>query len=153
MSKEIGWNHPVDASDQWDGFNEPGIEHFSGSPIPHLAREVNQNSFDSGNGGTVRVKLTQRMVETSQIPNLEELKATIQSCQTASVNESPKARQFFEQASTDLSKSKISILEISDYNTKGMAGPSHNGTPFYAFMKAKGQSKKASDTATGVIVP
>ncbi len=149
MSKEIGWNHPVDASDQWDGFNEPGIEHFSGSPIPHLAREVNQNSFDSGNGGTVRVKLTQRMVETSQIPNLEELKATIQSCQTASVNESPKARQFFEQASTDLSKSKISILEISDYNTKGMAGPSHNGTPFYAFMKAKGQSKKASDTATG----
>jgi hypothetical protein len=35
MSKKIGWNHPVDASDQWDGFNEPGIEHFSGSPIPH----------------------------------------------------------------------------------------------------------------------
>jgi hypothetical protein len=30
-----------------------------------------------------------------------------------------------------------------------MAGPSHNGTAFYAFMKAKGQSKKASDTATG----
>ena len=30
-----------------------------------------------------------------------------------------------------------------------MSGPSHNGTAFYAFMKAKGQSKKASETATG----
>lgn len=149
MSKKIGWNHPVDASDQWDGFNEPGIEHFSGSPIPHLAREVNQNSFDSGNGGTVRVQIKQKMVETSQIPDLEELKATIQSCCLASLNESTKARQFFESAATDLVKSKISILEISDFNTKGMSGPSHNGTPFYAFMKAKGQSKKASDTATG----
>jgi hypothetical protein len=149
MSKKIGWNHPVDASDQWDGFNEPGIEHFSGSPIPHLAREVNQNSFDSGNGGTVRVQIKQKMVETNQIPNVEELKDTIQSCCLASVNESAKARQFFESAANDLLKSKISILEISDFNTKGMAGPSHNGTPFYAFMKAKGQSKKASDTATG----
>ena len=88
MSKKIGWNHPVDASDQWDGFNEPGIEHFSGSPIPHLAREVNQNSFDSGNGGTVRVQIKQKMVETNQIPNVEELKDTIQSCCLASVNES-----------------------------------------------------------------
>ena len=149
MSTKIGWNHPVDASDQWDGFNEPGIEHFSGSPIPHLAREINQNSFDSGNGGIVRVQIRQKMVETNQIPDLAELKATIQCCLLASVNESTKARQFFESAENDLLKSKISILEISDFNTKGMAGPSHNGTPFYAFMKAKGQSKKASDTATG----
>ena len=43
----IGWTHPIDESDQWDGFNEPGIEHFSGSPIRHLAREVVQNSLDS----------------------------------------------------------------------------------------------------------
>lgn len=149
MRKKIGWNHPVDESDQWDGFNEPGIEHFSGSPVPHLAREVNQNSFDSGNGGTVRVQIKQKMVETNQIPDLEELRATIQSCGLASANESTKARQFFESAANDLSKSKISILEISDFNTSGMSGPSHNGTPFYAFMKAKGQSKKASDTATG----
>lgn len=149
MRKKIGWNHPVDESDQWDGFNEPGIEHFSGSPIPHLAREVNQNSFDSGNGGTVRVKIKQKMVETNQIPDFEELKATIHSCGLASANESTKARQFFGSAANDLSKSKISILEISDFNTNGMAGPSNNGTPFYAFMKAKGQSKKASDTATG----
>lgn len=30
-----------------------------------------------------------------------------------------------------------------------MKGPSKNGTPFYAFMKAKGQSRKDSETSTG----
>jgi hypothetical protein len=149
MNKEFGWNHPVDESDQWDGFNEPGIEHFSGSPIPHLAREVNQNSFDSGIGGTVRVEIKHRMVDTNQIPDLVELKKTIDLCAIAAMNESTKARQFFELAISELKKSKISVLEISDYHTKGMAGPSKNGTPFYAFMKAKGQSKKSTDTATG----
>ncbi len=28
----IGWHHPVDESDQWDGFNEPGMAHFTGNP-------------------------------------------------------------------------------------------------------------------------
>ena len=149
MSKEFGWNHPIDESDQWDGFNEPGIEHFSGSPIPHLAREVNQNSFDSGRGGTVKVSIKHKLVETAQIPNLEELRSTIELCAVAAQEESTKARQFFEVALAELKKSKISILEISDFNTKGMSGPSKNGTPFYAFMKAKGQSKKSTDTATG----
>lgn len=68
--KKIGWLHPKDASDQWDGFNEPGIEHFSGSPIRHLAREVNQNSLDShdeDNGGPVRVTLKKSTPSKSKI--------------------------------------------------------------------------------------
>lgn len=29
MGKEtIGWHHPNDEADQWDGFNDSGIEHF-----------------------------------------------------------------------------------------------------------------------------
>ena len=107
MIKEFGWNHPVDESDQWDGFNEPGIEHFSGSPIPHLAREVNQNSFDSGLGGTVRVEIKHRMVDTNQIPDLAELRKTIDLCVTAAKDESTKARQFFDFAASELKKSKI----------------------------------------------
>jgi hypothetical protein len=46
-------------------------------------------------------------------------------------------------------KPKISVLTISDHNTRGMKGPAENGSPFYAFMKAKGQSRKGNDTATG----
>ena len=30
MAENIGWHHPVyDSADEWDGFNDPGIETFS----------------------------------------------------------------------------------------------------------------------------
>lgn len=145
----IGWEHPVDESDQWDGFNEPGIEHFAGSPIRHLAREVNQNALDAGEADIVDVRIRLHAVETSDIPNLDELKTNLNSCYEASKEESKKAEIFFKAAQEELNKHKIHVLEISDYHTRGMKGPSENGTPFYAFMKAKGQSRKDSDTATG----
>ena len=149
MSDQIGWHHPVDDSDQWDGFNEPGIEHFTGSPIQHLAREVNQNSLDAGDSDIVDVRIRLHEVEVSSIPNLDEFKANIISCHNASKKESKKAEIFFNAALAELNKHKISVLAISDYNTRGMKGPSKNGTPFYAFMKAKGQSRKDTETATG----
>lgn len=151
MEKKIGWLHPGDESDQWNGFNDEGIEHFSGRPIPNLAREVNQNSLDAANSVIEAVRVTMQLihVETTTIPNLEELKKTIELCRKAALNESDKARLFFENAIAELDKKVIAILEICDYNTKGMAGPSVNGTSFYAFMKANGQSKKHGDDATG----
>lgn len=149
---EIGWTHPTDESDQWDGFNEPGIEHFSGSPIRHLAREVVQNSLDSQDESLakpVKVTINEVSVKTALIPGLDELKNTFRLCLESAENESGKARQFFENALKDLNKPKIKVLEISDFNTKGIRGPARNGTPYYAFMKAKGQSKKSSETAGG----
>jgi len=149
MSGDIGWHHPVDESDQWDGFNEPGIEHFAGSPIRHLAREVNQNALDAGDADIVDVRIRLHEVEVTSIPHLAELRANLNSCHEASLKESKKAEIFFEAAQAELKKKKISVLEISDYHTRGMKGPSENGTPFYAFMKAKGQSRKDTETATG----
>jgi uncharacterized membrane protein YgcG len=148
----IGWTHPIDESDQWDGFNEPGIEHFSGSPIRHLAREVVQNSLDSHNETTtkpVRVTFKEHSIKTSEIPDVVALKSTMQRCLSSAEDESTKAKQFFETALKELDKPKIKVLEICDFNTKGMRGPVKNGTAYFAFMKAKGQSKKASDTAAG----
>lgn len=149
MSKEIGWNHPIDQADQWDGFNESGMQHFAGNPIRHLAREVIQNALDAHTTDTVVVKIKLREIPVSTIPNLEELKANINACNNASNAEGRKAEIFFEQAKLELAKPNILVLEISDFNTTGMKGPSENGTPYYAFMKAKGQSKKESATATG----
>lgn len=146
---DIGWHHPVDESDQWDGFNESGIAHFAGSPIRHLAREVNQNALDAVDTDIVEVKIRLHTVEISHIPHLAELKDNLLSCHEASKKESKKAKIFFEDALAELEKPKISVLEISDYHTRGMKGPSENGTAFFAFMKAKGQSRKSSDIATG----
>lgn len=147
---DIGWYHPVDESDQWDGFNESGIAHFAGSPVRHLAREVNQNALDAGDDtGIVEVKIRLHEVEVASIPHLTELKDNLMASHEASTHESKKAKIFFKEALAELGKSKIAVLEISDYHTRGMRGPSENGTPFFAFMKAKGQSRKSSDTATG----
>jgi len=149
MTTNIGWHHPVDAADQWDGFNELGMQHFAGNPTRHLAREVIQNALDAHTSDTVIVKIKLHQVPVSDIPNLDELKANISSCNSASHAEGKKAEIFFQQAQKELEQSSIQVLEIADYNTFGMKGPSENGTPFYAFMKAKGQSKKTTATASG----
>ncbi|NOU41888.1 MAG: hypothetical protein HOO85_11550 [Methylotenera sp.] len=151
MSNVIGWHHPTDDSDQWDGFNEPGIEHFRGSPVKHLAREVIQNALDASDdinkAVSVRIKLNK--ISTEQIPNIDEFRDIVHHCSLGASKEGVKAESFFKAAKEELKKKEISVLEISDFNTLGMRGPSENGTPFYAFMKAKGQSVKDSKTAGG----
>ena len=149
MSNELGWFFPTDESDQWEGFNDPSIEHFTGQPIRHLAREIVQNAIDVSDGGTVQVVFKLRKVDTATIPNIDELRSTIALCSESAVKESNKAQVFFENAKVELDKKQVTVLEVSDYNTIGMKGPSENGTPFYAFMKATGQSRKDSSTATG----
>ncbi len=149
MDNNIGWYHPTDESDQWDGFNDPGIETFAGTPIRSLAREVNQNALDAGEKKPVKVEIKLHQVDTSSIPNLHELKANLKACYEASKKESKKAETFLKTALAEIDKKTIKILEVSDYNTTGMRGPSRNGTAFYAFMKAKGQSRKDTDAATG----
>lgn len=149
MLQEIGWHHPVDESDQWDGFNDSGIALYAGKPLKNLAREVIQNALDAGENECVRVQIVLHKISPSSIPNLPEFKKNLEACLNSSKNESKNAQLFFENALNELGKDAISVLEISDFNTKGMQGPSRNGTPYYAFMKAKGQSKKDSSVATG----
>lgn len=149
MTGEIGWHHPEDESDQWDGVNDPGIEHFRGSPLPHLARETNQNSMDGCRAEPVHVRFERAEVLAESIPGLEELRNTIEACAKAAVHESKKAEEFFERARQMLKSKKLAVLLVSDSNTTGVRGPCKNGAPFYAFMKAEGQSKKDSETAGG----
>src|SRR5450631_1266335 len=130
----IGWNHPIDESDQWDGFNEPGIEHFRSNPLLHLAREIIQNAIDARDGDNkVIVHFKLREVESTSIPHYDELRSNLGHCLVASKSESEKASHFFKNAVGKLSKNKIKVLEASDFNTHGMKGPSTNGTAFYAF--------------------
>lgn len=148
----ISWCHPVDESDQWDGFNEPGVEHFAGSPLKSLAREIVQNSLDSHDPSKqdpVRVEFEEISIKPKEIPGYESLLETVSLCLAAAPAEGEKAKLFFENALADLKKTRIKALVISDYNTQGIQGPAKNGAPYYAFMKAKGQSKKQDLTAGG----
>jgi hypothetical protein len=152
MMASIGFKFPYDQSDQWDGFNDSGIEHFSGNPYVHLGREVVQNTIDARQEGTntpahIIIQLVE--VPTDSIPDIETLRNTLQACRIAAKNESEKAEIFFDNALELVSKSKLSVLKISDYNTTGVRGPCENGSPYYALLKASGQSKKSQSTAAG----
>jgi hypothetical protein len=146
---KIGWYHPIDESDQWDGFHDSGIEHFRGRPIMHLAREAIQNAIDARLEKYVVVDIRLEKMDTRLIPGIEELKQNIDLCYEAALKESIEAKTFFLKAREELSKNKINVLVITDSNTSGMVGPCKNGTKYFAFMKAKGQSRKDSETATG----
>jgi hypothetical protein len=145
VTQSIGFRFPYDQSDQWDGFNDSGIEHFSGDPYVHLGREVVQNTLDARREGTsapAHIMIQVIEIDVGSIPDLETLRSTLTACRVASENESEKAQIFFDNAIELLSRSKIAVLKISDYNTTGVRGPCENGTPYYALLKASGQSKK-----------
>lgn len=152
MTQSIGFRFPYDQSDQWDGFNDSGIEHFSGDPYVHLGREVVQNTLDARPEGTsapAHIMIQVIDVPTGSIPDLPTFRSTLAACRLAAENESEKAQIFFENALELLSKNKIAVLKISDYNTTGVRGPCENGTPYFALLKASGQSKKNQTTAAG----
>jgi len=142
----IGFEFPRDASDQWDGFNDAGMEHFAGSPYLALGREIPQNVVDATDLPPARIVVRLIQVDTQSIPNFAEFRAALLRCQEIASDESDKARIFFDQAMELIAQRKIPVLQISDFNTTGVRGPCKNGTPYYAFLKASGQSKKSGET-------
>ena len=148
MVSGIGFEFPIDGSDQWDGFNEPGMEHFTGSPLEHLGREVPQNTIDARIGYPARIRVKLISIPPKSIPGFADLKKAVDRCLAGSENESEKATAFFLEATKILDAKAVKVLQFSDSNTTGIRGPCVNGMPFFAMMKATGQSKKVG-TATG----
>ena len=97
MDDPIGFEFPVDPSDQWDGFNDAGMEHFTGSPFAGLGREVSQNVLDALDQEPARMVVRLTNVDTASIPNVDELRATLEACKAAP-NESDKSEIFFNEA-------------------------------------------------------
>lgn len=149
MIDEVGFEFPVDLADQWSGFNDPGMEHFSGNPYVHVGKEVPQNTIDALRLDPAELSFNLVEVAVDSIPGVTELRQTMQRCLEESESESPKAKGFFEEAVHLLGRTRIHTLLVSDANTTGITGPSVNGQPYHAFMKATGQSKKGNETGLG----
>lgn len=146
---EVGFEFPVDASGQWDGFNDSAMEHFSGNPFQHLGREVPQNTIDAKAGKPARIRVSLTKIKPTAIPDLAAFRETIEQCAVAAETEqNEKSTKFFDNAKDLLAKKEVTVLQIEDSNTLGVKGPCENGKPFFALLKATGQSKK-SDTSTG----
>ena len=52
-----GWYFPLTNGGREDGYNDPGIAHFTGSPLSSLARETIQNSLDARRDETQPVEV------------------------------------------------------------------------------------------------
>ncbi len=150
---DIGWLHPKDESDEWDGSNDAGMEWFQGDSVTNFAREGVQNSLDAMQEGAdkVVVKLNINKVDVDTIPNIAELKENLHLAFNSFLREfgedgDQRPVTFYNRAIKVLDQPKISVFEFSDYNTTGMWWIKDiRKSPFYIYMKAKGITGKSSD--------
>jgi hypothetical protein len=85
----LGFEFPLDTAQQWDGFNDPGIEHFSGNPFEYLGREVTQNTLDARKpGAPARIVIRLIDVPVDTIPDIEGLRKSVGACAKGAAKES-----------------------------------------------------------------
>jgi len=152
---KIGFKFPEDNANKWRGFNTAGIATFAGHRFRSLAREIAQNSLDARNpdlkdGEPVRLSFDFLEIPVSKFPDVEQFKITMKSVKKAvDEQDNDKARAFVTESLKVLNAKTIKVLRITDTNTTGLRGPCEVGTPYYALLKAEGQSLKSSDNAGG----
>jgi hypothetical protein len=87
-------------------------------------------------------------VDTASVPNVDPLRSAIEACKRAP-KESDKSEIFVGRALELISKPQILVLQMADYNTTGVIGPCENGKPYFALLKAHGQSVHPQENAIG----
>ena len=146
----IDWFFPPSSGGSDDGFNDAGIETFTGARFDGLAREIIQNSLDAAVDDETMVTVEFDFVEITRadFPRRESLLRTMKQCGQESKDKKGKA--FFKNAVQELSKAKIPCLKISDSGTTGLRGDykTRKGQ-WYAITKARGISEKSNETAGG----
>lgn len=116
------WSFPIADGGADDGFNNPGMEIFRGSPVGSLVRETLQNSLDACKDSSlpVEVKYSFRKLPLHLFPGRDELIEALTQCRMESSDQ--KSQDFFQNAIQVLLQQDIEILTISDCNTVGLTG-------------------------------
>lgn len=151
------WIFPRNDADEDEGLANAGIEFFRDAPYSGIARECGQNSLDAaeidpttGKNHQVVLQFEKSAIEHDAIPAVDQLKQTLHSClRRARTRGEDKEIEFFSRAVKLLGENRIDALRISDSGTKGLRGPSQQGTPFHALVKASGVSEKSDKSAGG----
>ncbi len=151
----IGWSFPSRNNGDIEGFSNPALEWFKGSPIRALAREICQNSLDAQYDEELPVKIEfkKEYISSSVFPGMKGLTDVLLKCRSYWPKEgNEKTHAFIEKALSDLRQEKICVLRVSDFNTKGLAGPydTKGMTPWVSLVKGTSFSvKSSSGTAAG----
>jgi len=146
----IDWHFPPSNGGSYDGFNDAGIETFTGARFDGLAREIIQNSLDAAIDNQTRITVEFDFIRIARedFPGQANLLSTMKKCEKESNDEKGKA--FFKSAVQELQKPKIPCLRITDSGTTGLRGDyRHRRGEWYAITKARGVSDKSDPTAGG----
>lgn len=141
----IKWTFISNQDGEVKGINDSGVATFRGTPLKSLAREICQNSLDAFvDDAPVVVEFHSFDIPVDRIPGAEELRdAFARSRDYWSGQKTSQTRDFFETALKEYDKGSISVLRISDFNTKGLRG-SHEtrDTDWTNLTKSSGVSDK-----------
>jgi len=148
MSEKIGWVFPSSDGGELDGYNDPGIAHFKGSPLSSLAREILQNSLDAAKNSDSEIHVSFELIELG-IEDIggHELLDSVNTCLSQAVDDEDEdilTISELKEASRLLNNDKINCLRISDRDTTGL-----QGKYWKALVKMRGTSRKKATGAGG----
>ena len=146
----VDWVFPPSNGGTYDGFNDAGIETYTGARYDGLAREIIQNSLDAAVSDASKVTVEFDIVRISRkdFPGADKLLKAMMRCQEESRDD--KAKAFFKNAIRELQKQEISCLKVSDYETTGLRGNYRKCEGgWHAITKGRGVSADKSKTSGG----
>ena len=141
----IKWSFISNQHGEIKGINDSGVATFRGTPLKSLAREICQNSLDAYVDETpVLVEFHSFDISVDSIPGAEELKdAFVRSKEYWGGQKTSQTRDFFDTALKEYEKGTVSVLRISDFNTKGLRGSRElKDTDWTNLTKSSGVSDK-----------
>lgn len=145
MTDNEKWRFPSNQNSTFVGINDAGIETFTAHLNQSLVREVIQNSLDAAVDDTkpVLVEFSRFDIPQNEFPDLDNFRNAVIKCRKSNDND-PDAVRFFKNAEKILDRKSISVLRISDYNTRGLEGSDTcaKGTSWSRLVKESGSSNK-----------
>ena len=120
------WYIPVSEGGQTKGISDSGIDLFKADPVKSLTREMCQNSIDVrvDISKPVRMEFDLFEIDSSEIPGRDQLASIYEEAEEFAKTQKNfrKAEKYFKRTRPILNKNGISVLRISDFNTRGLDG-------------------------------
>ena len=144
MSDDIGWRFPPTNGGRIDGFNDPGIAHFTGAPLASLAREIIQNSLDARLAPDEPVHVSFEMIYLHPGTVGQDDLAIAIDASRQMAGDDPLASGALTAAAESIRLNVIPCLRVSDRNTTGL-----RGDQWRALVKMQGVSQKPEMEGAG----
>lgn len=141
--QELNYEFAENGGGEEVGFNDSVTTSFKGHIAYFLARESIQNIIDAASKFPVQAEFKLSKIKANNLPSPDQLKKIFEACRNYFHN-NPQSISFFQKAYDAFAKNeKISVLKVSDFNTRGLSGSDEDiEGNYYNFLKSSGASSK-----------